>query len=288
MTMKDKAHSKIEGLQTFPVPSKGFDMRTASKEELVRHGLPRRPDPRTHSTLATLWEQRARRYLEFEHLEPKLIPAETPLERTATAFALSPFVNAGFELVDAAAQITMLTGTWTVPNLSYTPNQGFPNKLRTFFGLGFLDLHVELTITSAQTVTIEVRIHTGAQVALPVRPGDTMSATLCLQTNAAGTAFYGLVNETTGQTMNFNMDTQFPPAVSINAGIGRGSNPTGAPSSLARFGVVYFDELIAYSTHGNRFITNGVPTSMVGTDGTTLARPLRLNDRAFKIYDAAA
>jgi hypothetical protein len=120
-----------------------------------------------------------------------------------------------------------------------------------------------------------------------VRPGDAFSATLCLQTNAAGTAFYGLANETTGQTMNFTMDTGFPPAVSINAGIARGSNPNGSPSALARFGVVYFDEVVASSTEGNKSITSGVATTMVGPDGTTLARPLRLNSRAFKVYDAA-
>ena len=57
-----------------------------------------------------------------------------------------------------------------------------------------------------------IRIHTGAQVALPVRPGDAISATLCLQTDAAGTAFYGLANETTSQTVNFTIETGFPPA----------------------------------------------------------------------------
>ncbi len=87
-----------------------------------------------------------------------------------------------------------------------------------------------MTVDTAQNVTTLVRIHTGAQVALPVRPGDSISATLCLQTNSAGTAFYGLVNETTAQT-----------------------------------------------------VTDGTPTTMVDSNGSTLAIPQRLNDTAFKV-----
>ena len=128
-----------------------------------------------------------------------------------------------------------------------------------------------------------IRIHTGAQVALPVRPGDAISATLCLQTNPAGTAVYCLANETTSQTVNFTIDTGFPPAVTINAGISRGSQFNGPPDPLARFGVVYFDELVAFTTSGTRLLTNGVPTTMVDSNGSTLAIPQRLNDFTFKV-----
>ena len=85
--------------------------------------------------------------------------------------------------------------------------------------------------------------------------------------------------------MNFEIDTGFPPAVSINAGISRGQ-VGGPPGPLARFGVVYFDELLAFTTNGTRFLTDGVPTTMVDSNGSTLARPLRLNNNTFKaIYE---
>jgi hypothetical protein len=167
----------------------------------------------------------------------------------------------------------MLTGTWTVPNLNNSPNAGLPNDFRTFFGLGFLDVHVEMTVDAAQNITTAVRIHTGAEVALPVSPGDAISATLCLQTNPAGTAFYGLVNETTAQIVNLTIDTGFPPAVAINARISRGSQFDGPPDPLARFGLVYFDEVLAFATDGTLLVTDGVATSMVDSSGATLAIP---------------
>ena len=116
--------------------------------------------------------------------------------------------------------ITISAGTWTVPDLNHsqTPER-FPNHLHIFFGLGFLDVHVEMTVDVDQNVTSVIVIPPGAQVALPVRPGDSISATLCLQTDAAGTANYFLANKTTSQTMNFTIETGFPPAHSINAGI---------------------------------------------------------------------
>ena len=212
-----------------------------------------------------------------------MLPPEVALPPVTTAFSLSPFISAGFELTSVSAPITMISGTWTVPNLRYTPSAGNPIDMRTFFGLGFLDVHVEMTVDAAQNVSASIRIHTGAQVALPVRPGDLMSAVLCLQTNEAGTAFYGLVNETTGQTMNFTFDTGFPPAVIANAGISRGSHFGGRPDPLARFGAVYFDEIVAYTTSGSKYLTNGVATSLVDSSGSTVAKPQRLNELAFKV-----
>ncbi len=139
-----------------------------------------------------------------------------------------------------------------------------------------------MTVDEAQSVTSLIRIHTGAQLGLPVAPGDVISAVLCLETNAAGTAAYFVANETRGQTVNLQIDTGFPPAVTINAGVSRGGQTNAPPDPLARFGVVYFDELVAYSTGGTRLLTDGVPTTMTGLNGATLAIPQKLNDYAFK------
>ncbi len=282
--MAKKAVPKTKGVQVFPLPPKGFDGLAVSPKELARHGLPQRPDPRTQPALAALWEWCARRYKDFEHLEPKLLPAVKPTKPVAAGLGLFPLESCGFELFDGSSPITTFSGTWTVPNLSYTPNSGLPDNFRTFFGLGFLDLHVEMTVDSAQNVTSLIWIHTGEQVPLPVRPGDAISATLCLQTNPAGTAFYGLANETSGQTMNIMIDTGFPPAVAINAGVSRGSQFNGPLDPLARFGVVYFDNLLASTANNqSRLLTNGVPTTMVDSNGATLAIPQRINDSAFKV-----
>jgi hypothetical protein len=87
--------------------------------------------------------------------------------------------------------------------------------------------------------------------------------------------------------MNFNVDTGFPPAVTINAGVTRdGFNQPDPP--LARFGVVYFDEISAYTTSGSRSLTSGDAITMVDQNGSTLARPVMLNDYAFKTVFVAA
>jgi hypothetical protein len=79
-----------------------------------------------------------------------------------------------------------------------------------------------------------------------------------------------------------------PPAVTIDAGVTRGgfNQPVNPP--LARFGVVYFDEISAYTTSGSRSLTSGDAITMVDQNGHTLARPVMLNDYAFKtVYGAA-
>src|SRR5689334_9292442 len=184
---------KIKGVRIFPPAPKGFDALAATKRDLLRHGIPQRPDPRTQPAVAALWERLARRYQNFEHLKPELSPAVTT-RPVAALFGLEPLESCGFELSNSTGPITIFSGTWTIPNLNNTPSSGLPNDFRTFFGLGFLDLHVEMKVDVNQNVTTRVRIHTGQQLNLQVSPGDAISATLCLQTNSAGTAFYGVAN----------------------------------------------------------------------------------------------
>jgi hypothetical protein len=279
----------MKGVRVFPPPPKGFDALAATRADLARHGLPPRPDPRRKPAVAALWERRMRRCQDFEHLEPDLLPAGQPTKPVAAAgFGLDPLESCGYELINRTGPITVLSGTWTVPNLNHSPTVGFPaldfpNHLRTFFGLGFLDLHVAMTIDAAQNITTVITVFPGPQVVLPARPGDAISATLCLETNPAGTAFFGLANETTAQTMNFTIDTGFPPGVAINAGISRGfSSDFRLFDPLARFGVVYFDELTAFAINGSPLLTDGVATTMVDSNGSVLAQPERLNDFAFK------
>ena len=270
-------------VRLFPPPPKGFEALAATKRDLVRHGIPQRPDSRTQPAIAALWERLARRYKGFEHLKPELRPAVKTTPAVPALFGLSQLESCGFELFNSTGPITIFSGTWTIPNLNYTSNAGLPDHLHTFFGLGFLDLHVVMTVDINQNVTSEIRIHTGESLNLPVSPGDAISATLCLQTNSAGTAFYGLANETTSQTVNLTIDTGFPPAVTINAGVTRDSQLNRPPDPLAKFGVVYFDELVAFTPNGNRSLLDGTPTTMTDSNGSILAIPQRISDLAFKV-----
>jgi hypothetical protein len=141
-----------------------------------------------------------------------------------------------------------------------------------------------MTVDSAENITSDLWAAGIGQVNLPVRAGDVISASLCLETNPQGTAAYFFANETTAQTLNFAFDSGWPPAVTIDAGVTRDIDPTQPPSfsPLARFGAVYFDEISAYTTSGPLSLTSGQAITMVDEHGSTLATPVRLNDNAFK------
>jgi hypothetical protein len=276
-------------LRLHPAPPRGFDPFTASVEDLKRHGLPQRPDPHSQPGLAALWQRQARRWHGFEHLEPKLDPAGAPTHRPARAFGIGPdpSESCGYSLFSTAGPFTALFITWTVPDLHFVADPQGTNHLHTFVGLGFLDVHVEMTVDESNNVTSQLWAEGVGNVNLPVRPGDMLSASICLDTAPPGRANYVLANETTAQTMNFSFDTGFPPAVTVDAGVTRDDiNLPFRP--LGRFGAVYFDEISAYSTSGHQSLTAGSAITMVDRNGGTLATPVRLTDYAFKVLYVGA
>ena len=276
-------------IHLYPPPPKDFNPFAATEKDLMRHGLPRRPDPQNQPGMAALWERKAARYRHFQHLEPQLdttTAARKPI--VVPALGPDPTQSCGYQLFNSAAPFTALFVTWTVPDLQYTLSTVGVDYFHTFVGLGFLDLHVEMTVDSAQNVTAQLWAQDIGTINLPVRPGDVISGSLCLETDQAGTAAYFLVNETTAQTMNFSVNTGFPPAVTVNAGVTR-SWPLDQPfPPLASFGVVYFDEISAYTTSGPLSLTSGEAITMVDQNGSVLATPVRLTDYAFKTVFVAA
>lgn len=272
-----------KGVRLYPPPSKDFDPFAATKKDLMRHGLPLRPDPQTQPGMAALWERQATRYRNFEHLEPQF-DTTTADKNAVTAPALGPtsIESCGYQLSSSSEPFTSLFVTWTVPNLWFVPGPfDTIDHFHTFVGLGFLNVHVEMTVDSAQSVTSQIWAQGVGQINLPVRPGDVISGILCIKTS--GTAAYFLANETTSQTINFAVDAGFPPAVTINAGVTRSGD------RLARFGVVYFDEIGTDDiARGGRSLTAGNAITMVDQNGSILARPDRLNEFAFKCVDSNA
>jgi hypothetical protein len=239
--------------------------------------------------MAALWDRQAARYRGFEHLEPKFDVTKA-VNKAVKPFGLGPdpIESCGYQLLSTSGPFTALFVTWTVPDLHFTPSPLGTDYFHTFVGLGFLDVHVEMTVDSAQNVTCQILDPSIGAFNLPVRPGDVISGALCLETNAAGTAAYFLTNETTQQTINFSIDTGFPPAVTINAGVTR-SWPQNRPfPPLASFGVVYFDEISAYTTSGARSLTSGDAITMVDQNGRVLAKPVRLTDYTFKALFVSA
>lgn len=275
-----------KGLRQYPPPPKGFDPFAATEEDMKRHGLPLRPDPHAKPGLAALWDRQAARYRGFEHLEPRP-DTSTAARKTprpdVDPLGLDPLWSCGYSLDSLGDPLTALFATWTVPDLQFNPNPyGSVDNFHTFVGLGFLDVHVEMTVDSAQNVTCQLWAQAVGNINLPVSPGDVMSASLCLEINSAGTAYYFLANETKSQTINFVVDTGYPPAVNINAGVTR-DDYTAPVEPLAPFGTVYFDNIWAATAAGDKLLTSGDAVTMVDQNGATLASPVILNDYAFKV-----
>ncbi|BCB80397.1 hypothetical protein GCM10022251_04450 [Phytohabitans flavus] len=281
------AREKV-GVRRCPAPPKGFDPFTASQNDLIHYGLPLRPDPRTQPGMAALWERQANLVRDFEHLEAEFDATTADKQPVAaSALAPAPIESCGYNLTSLSAPFSALFVNFTVPNLRFAASPLGINRFHTFAGLGFLDVHVEMTVDSAQNVTAQLWALGVGNVNLPVAPGEVIAASLCLDTNGAGTATYFLTNQTRGQTMSFSVNTGFPPAVTINAGVTRGDlNQPVHP--LARFGTVYFDEISAFTTSGTRSLTAGDAITMTETTGATLARPIRINEFAFKAVFAAS
>lgn len=292
--MPGQESSEGARLRTYPPPPKGFDALTASRADLARHGLPLRPDPGSQPGLAALWDRLADRYRDFEHLDPRPGTAAAGQQAAGKAvrprlLPLDPQESCGYSLLGSqATPFTALFATWTVPDLRYSPDPYGPNSLVIFVSLGFLDIHTEMSVDSAQHVTCGLWAQGVGPVSLPVSPGDVISGSQCLDTKPPGTAHYFFTNQTTGQTVNYTVDTGFPPAVTLAAGVSRGGWDHPNPA-LARFGVVYFDEISAYGTNGHQpFPAGGDPVTMVDQNGTVLAQPDMLTDYTFKAIFVAA
>jgi hypothetical protein len=267
-------------VRLLPAAPRGFDPLDATAKDLARFGLPRRPDAHAEADLAALWERKAAQYRDFEHLAPAIV--HTGELTPAPALGPDAVDSAGFTLTTAAGPFTTLFATWTVPDMQYDDAPFAINEIHTFVGLGFLDAHVHLAVTASGAVTCGLWGNVIGETAMAVRPGDVISASLCLNTNPAGTAAYFFTNETTAQTMSFSADTFYPPAVTVNAGVTRdGVIRPGQP--LARFGTVYFDELSAYNSTGRKSMTAGESIDMVDPSGAALAHTYVMTDYAFKV-----
>jgi hypothetical protein len=280
--MTDEHGRGASRLRLRPPAPMGFDPFAATAEDLARHGLPRRPDPETEPELASLWERKAAAYRDFEHLEPVVHRAVGATSPATPALGPDAMDSCGYSLTTDSGPFTSLFITWTVPDVHFDGDAFGINTLHTFVGLGFLDVHVHLAVDSAQAVTCTLWAEAVGEVGLSVRPGDVLSASLCLEPDAAGTAAYFLTNQTTGQTMSFSVDTGYPPAVTVDAGVTR-DGVIRPGQSLARFGTVYFDEISAYNSSGHRSLLAGQAITMTDTTGAVLARPFELTDYAFKV-----
>jgi Peptidase A4 family len=72
---KDQEAEVLRHFRVFKAPPSTFNVTTASKRELVVHGLPPRPNSRTHPQLAAKWQRISEHRLHFIQPELRVIPS---------------------------------------------------------------------------------------------------------------------------------------------------------------------------------------------------------------------
>ena len=293
-----KAPTGKKEIRLFPVPPKSFDPFTATKRDLMKFGLPLRPDPHKEPGAAALWERQAARYRGFEHLEPrpdtttankKGLPAKFPAG-PPLALGPDPIESCGYQLFSpSSAPFTALFVTWTVPDLHFSPGQFDPiNHFHTFVGLGFLDVHVEMTVDSAQNVTSEIWAQGVGNVNLPVRPGDVISGALCLTDRRQG----GLLLRERDHRAVDQLRGRHRLSPCRHDQRGRDSHRRHRPASFLPSAGELRRRLLR---RDQRLHDGWKPVAHVGRrhhhgepNGKILARPVRLNDFAFKAVFSAS
>jgi hypothetical protein len=123
-----KAIPDRKEVRLYPPPSKDFDPFAATAKDLMRHGLPGRPDRRTQPEMAALWERLAARYRSFDHIEPRL-DTTTVARKAVAASALGPdpIESCAYQLFSSpAAPFTALFVTRTA--LAVRFSKGFHQR----------------------------------------------------------------------------------------------------------------------------------------------------------------
>jgi len=124
--------------RTYDPPPKDFDPRTASDEQLRRHGIPRRPDPEREPKLARLWWRafaRKPKFIKAELAIDRLMSRRNPLRGSASEFSGN---NWGGAFVRSSAlgfgePATFVTASWMVPEIVPVA----PQPWSTFLVAGF-------------------------------------------------------------------------------------------------------------------------------------------------------
>ena len=144
----------LRRIRTYPSSPRRFDPHTASQEELLRHGLPRRPDPEKEPQLARLWKRvfaRPVRFVEAKLAIDPVMSARDPLRASADKFGASGWAGVVKRMEqgsDFTQPATMVFGHWKLPFVpAISPNE----TIAVAFWVG-LDGHASLDGPAATQV----------------------------------------------------------------------------------------------------------------------------------------
>src|SRR3954454_867264 len=289
-------------VRTHPLPPDGFDPRTATPEQLRRHGLPQRHDPAVRPELADRWDGVFSRRLTYlmPELRPlhEVLPAFRPSQLRAPVPPAVRVTNgiwsrAVVHSANASQTFGWVTGTWTVPDVAHAGSGSETDWLLAWIGIdGINDVTQIGTVQSVssggakQCYAIQEWWPTPWQVItnLPVAFGDTVTGLICM--TSATEAWFTLINLTSGHAVAYVvLDAPAGTTSEFNQAEWVVERPEvgGTNHRMPRFGDVFFDE--AYAGRGLDFLADAGSDTIIDmvTDGVTVATTTVETPRLIKV-----
>jgi Peptidase A4 family len=288
-------------IRTYEPSPADFDPLTAPDSLLLRYGFPSRPDARQFPELRKRWERELSRKMNY------IVPTFHVVEgkthgpgRASEAGASGTSTNwsGSVALVPSAGDsFQWIEGRWTVPNPYPSTSDGIWDWAAEWIGIDGWNGSGDVLQAGTETDALfangstqrdcyvwwewfhpgdsgEVRIDN-----FPVSPGDVIYCLLCVHSTTSGSFF--IRNVSSGNSTSFTVTAA--PGVSLvgNSAEWIVERPTALAtdslSSLADYGMVYFDESDSFrtGTSGSAKVDLGSGTflTMVDNNNTPLSVP---------------
>jgi hypothetical protein len=222
-------HEVLSHYRSYDVPPDKFDPRTVSERLLLQHGLPRRPDPKSHPHASAMWERAFSRPIKGikAQLEVDRVMSgrrRPLLHKGATKDDFQPSGWGGVVMEDSALgfnpaePIIFASGEWLIPTITPVPNEPAQSLTVGFWlGIDGFGNNQVLQAGMAATITgnnINYWVWTewypigAVQVTnFAIKPGDELSVLVCA--TQSGQGYVALNNTTTGVATSVNIA---PPA----------------------------------------------------------------------------
>ena len=281
-------------VRTYPSPPKNLRLPIASRDELLRYGFPRRPDPVKEPQLDRLWKRALDRPIRFEQAQVAIDPvmsARDPLARGPDRFGATGWAGvvklmSSSRTADFNQPATMVFAHWQLPFVpSVSPNEtiavafwvgidgdpalGEPASKQVLqAGIAAQVNPPSWPLGSASTkwwawTEWYTEVHRDSAVAVknfPVASGDEIFVVVCAPQPDFG--FVSMLNLTRG--IGRSVGFQAPEGITV---LGRSAEwivevPSGSPH-MPLFSPVTFNDCTAGSLqHGIFNLTGGIPNDI--------------------------
>jgi hypothetical protein len=282
-TVKQRGHTEyLQRIRTFAPPPTHFNPDSASSEELIKTGFPRRPDPKTEPQLGRLWKRAITQ-------RPTWVRAELKIDRVLTAqhrkrrrigpngeFSPSGWGGAvvypsayGFNPPEKANTVY---AEWGIPGVQPDPTRPTQSDTVGFWvgldnGPDVLQAGTATTVHGANvSYWAWFEWYPSPPVAItnfPIKPGDDVTVLVCATQDNQG--FAALLNKTTNVATSVGIPP--PTGITENGGVAEWivEAEVGASSLLPNFGGIEFRNCSAGTKSHTIDLSKAVATSIAGS-----------------------